>query len=204
MEDLDILTLFLGDSYTIGESVDEVEGWPIQLVSALRDKGLAMAEPMIVAQSGWTTKELAAGIEHARIDTSFDLVSLLIGVNDQYQNQDIEEYRIRFRRLLKMAIAFANHQPWRVMVLSIPDWGATPFAEGCDRKQVASEIDHFNQINRQETEELEARYIDVTTISRQAFNDPSLIAEDELHPSSKMYGAWVSSILPVVLEILDQ
>ena len=196
-------TLFLGDSYTIGESVDQTEGWPLQLVTELRLRGFPMAEPVIIAQTGWTTGDLIKAIKCQEIETGFDLVSLLIGVNNQFQNRDLEEYHFQFHQLMEKAIYLADNQPFRVMVLSIPDWGVTPFAEGRVRLRITEEIDRFNQINRQEAECGEVHYIDVTTISRQASNDPSLIAEDGLHPSSKMYQVWVKTILPEVLEILE-
>jgi lysophospholipase L1-like esterase len=189
--------LALGDSYTIGESVAEAARWPVQLVARLRAGSVPLAEPQIVAQTGWTTDELMAGIETAEPHGPFDLVSLLIGVNNQYRGRSQAEYRQQFATLLQQAVSFARDQPHRVIVLSIPDWSVTPFAAGRDRDQIAAEIDAFNAINRIETERLGAHYVDITPTSRQAQTNPELTAEDGLHPSGQMYAAWVELVLPV-------
>lgn len=196
--------LALGDSYTIGESVETSQRWPVQLAEILRDKGIEVAPPSIIAQTGWTTAELAAGIDAADPQGKFGLVSLLIGVNNQYRGLDAEEYRLEFRQLLERAIAFAGGRPDRVIVLSIPDWGVTPFAEGEDRERIAREIDQFNLINREETERANARYVDVTPVSREAATDPSLVADDGLHPSGKMYAAWAELALPEALAAIGE
>jgi lysophospholipase L1-like esterase len=196
--------LALGDSYTIGESVDSNERWPELLVGALRKRGVAFADPLIVAQTGWTTAELMAGVEQAGVEGIFDLVSLQIGVNNQYRGGEAGIYRGEFRTLLEWAVAFAAGNPGRVAVLSIPDWGVTPFAVGRDCEQISRDIDTFNQINRRETEQVGARYVDVTGQSRLAAQDPSLVAGDGLHPSAKMYAAWVSLALPTIISILDR
>ena len=192
--------LALGDSYTIGESVAEAERWPVQLVTRLQQQGIPMTTPEIVAKTGWTTDELAAGIQAAKPQKPYDLVSLLIGVNNQYRGRGQEEYRQQLFNLLQQAIVFAGADPTRVIVLSIPDWGVTPFAAGQDRAAIATEIDTFNAINRAEAEKARVWYVDVTAVSRQASADPTLIAPDGLHPSGKMYAAWVELALPVVLE----
>jgi lysophospholipase L1-like esterase len=189
--------LALGDSYTIGESVAEAARWPVQLVARLQAGSVPLAEPQIVAQTGWTTDELIAGIETAEPHGPFDLVSLLIGVNNQYRGRSQAEYRQQFATLLQQAVSFARDQPHRVIVLSIPDWSVTPFAAGRDRDQIAAEIDAFNAINRIETERLGAHYVDITPTSRQAQTNPELTAEDGLHPSGQMYAAWVELVLPV-------
>ncbi|MCL4869599.1 MAG: SGNH/GDSL hydrolase family protein [Anaerolineae bacterium] len=181
--------LALGDSYTIGESVSEVERWPMRLAAMLEAVGSPVTVT-IIAQTGWTTDELAAAIEQAAPQGAYDLVSLLIGVNNQYRGRDPSQYQLEFRQLLAKAITFAGGEPGRVIVLSIPDWGVTPFAEGRDLVQIAQEIDTFNALNRAEAEQQGAAYIDVTPISRQAAADPALIASDGLHPSGKMYGVW--------------
>jgi lysophospholipase L1-like esterase len=191
--------LALGDSYTIGESVDPSRRWPDQLVTSLRQQGLSAADPVIIAKTGWTTGELEAAIGQQNPDGPFELVSLQIGVNNQYRGYDVQEYRTQFQALLQQAIAFAGGDADRVIVLSIPDWGVTPFASRRDRNQIASEIDQFNTVNRTEAQQAGARYVDVTPISRQAAMDPSLVAEDGLHPSGKMYEAWVSLVLPEAL-----
>lgn len=199
--------LALGDSYTIGESVQEAERFPNQLASLLESshqltKSIGGIEVSIIARTGWTTQELWEGIQARQIDPPYDLVSLLIGVNNQYRGYDINEYRTQFAFLLNKAIEYAGGDSNRVIVLSIPDWGVTPFAGGRDRGQIAKEIDEFNAVNRDETERSGAHYIDITPISREAVNDLALVANDGLHPSGKMYGMWAEKALPVVINIL--
>lgn len=195
--------LALGDSYTIGESVPESERWPVQLVELLRARGLAVGDPEIIARTGWTTDELAAGIDEARPKGPYDLVSLLIGVNNQYRDRPSDEYRQEFRALLERAVAFAGGDPRRVVVLSIPDWGATPFAEGRDRAKIRAEIDTFNAINREEAGRAGARYVDVTPQTRQAMGDPALVAGDGLHPSGTSYSRWAELVLPEAVAALN-
>jgi lysophospholipase L1-like esterase len=194
--------LALGDSYTIGQSVSPEGRWPVQLADLLRAEGYEVGEPLIVAQTGWTTGELSAGIDRQNPQGPFDLVSLLIGVNNQYRREDVEVYRAEFRALLARAIEFADGEAARVIVLSIPDWGVTPFAEGQDRARIGSEIDRFNKVNREETEQAGARYVDITPLSRQAARDPTLIARDGLHPSAKMYAGWAELTLPQAIAAL--
>ena len=191
--------LALGDSYTIGASVAPAERWPVQLAAQLRANGLIVAEPLIIARTGWTTDELMAGIERQQPQGPFDLVSLLIGVNDQYRGRSGEAYRRQLRQLLHTAIAYAGGHAAHVIVLSIPDWSVTPFAAGQQRAAIAAAIDHFNTINRQETAQAGAHYVDVTPVSRQALQDASLLATDGLHPSGKMYTQWVELVLPTAL-----
>ncbi len=195
--------LALGDSYTIGESVAENLRWPVQLVARLRDLGIPMADAEIIARTGWTTDELQEAIADQYGPSAYDLVSVLIGVNDQYRSYPIEEYRADFKELLAFAISAANGaDPQRVIVLSIPDWGVTPYAEGQDRQQVAAQIDAFNAVNREESAAAGVHYFDITSISRQAASDPTLIAGDGLHPSGKMYTLWVELIFPDVYALL--
>ncbi len=205
--------LALGDSYTIGESVDESERWSMQLASLIQSSpqftksigGIeGGVEVTIIARTGWTTDELWDGIQAQKINPPYDLVSLLIGVNNQYRGLDVEEYRKGFVFLLNKAIEYAGGDANRVIVLSIPDWGVTPFAGSRDSKQIAVEIDQFNAVNREETKKAGAHYVDITPISREAVNDRSLIAGDGLHPSGKMYAEWAELALPIVLEILDE
>lgn len=192
--------LALGDSYTIGESVEEMERWPVQLAVLIAGKRLDILMPRIIAKTGWTTDELDAAINREDPDGPFDLVSLLIGVNNQYRSRSAEEYREQFKGLLQRAIGFAGNNAKRVIVLSIPDWGVTPFAKGRNLAKIAQEIDRFNAVNREETERAGAHYIDITPVSREAVNDPSLIALDGLHPSDKMYAIWAKMVLPKALE----
>jgi lysophospholipase L1-like esterase len=194
--------LALGDSYTIGERVSADQRWPVQLAASLRERELMIADPEIVARTGWTTDELMEAIAGAELDGTYDLVTLQIGVNNQYRGYSLDSYRDDFRSLLKTAIEFTGGEPANVVVLSIPDWGVTPFAAGRDRDQIADEIESFNAVNHQETEAVGAEYLDVTTISRGASDDPSLIAEDGLHPSGKMYAAWVQALTPQVFALL--
>ncbi len=195
--------LALGDSYTIGESVAESERWPVQLAGSLRAKGAAIDDPIIVARTGWTTDELNAAIDEKNIQGTFDLVTLLIGVNNQYRGRDIEEYRVQFKALLQRATRFAGGSVSRVIVVSIPDWGVTPFAEGRDRKQIAREIDAFNAVNWEESVRAGAQYVDITPISREVLRYPDLIALDGLHPSALQYKYWVEIIDQKVLKVLS-
>lgn len=194
--------LALGDSYTIGESVDPTERWPVQLAALLRAPGLDVAEPEIIATTGWTTDELAAGIEERSTEGPYDVVSLLIGVNNQYRGRPLDEYREQFRSLLLRAISFAGGESRRVVVLSIPDWGMTPFATERDRHAIRRDIDAFNEVNRDESATFGAQYIDVTAISRRAAEDGSLIAADGLHPSGAMYREWAEiALYPALLAL---
>lgn len=183
--------LALGDSYTIGESVDAAERFPVQLARTLN-----IAEPQVIAKTGWTTDELNAAIDEADPQGPFDLVTLLIGVNNQYRGRSADEYRTQFTALLQRAIGFAGGDATKVIVVSIPDWGVTPFAEGRDRAKIAREIDQFNAINREEASRAGAKWVDITPISRR--NDPALVAGDGLHPSGKQYTEWVRVIAPNV------
>nr|WP_325311146.1 SGNH/GDSL hydrolase family protein [Longimicrobium sp.] len=191
--------LALGDSYTIGEGVAPEERWPTQLAAMLRARGIGVADPEIVATTGWTTDELDAGIDAAAPRGPYTLVSLLIGVNNQYRGRPADEYRAQFRALLRRAIGFAGGDAGRVVVLSIPDWGVTPFAEGRDRAQIAHEIDAFNAINRDAARELGARWVDVAPASRLA---PSAVVGDGLHPSAEQYRDWAVLAFPEALAAL--
>ena len=194
--------LALGDSYTIGESVDATERFPNQLADFLKAGGL-QTEVTIIAKTGWTTNELWDGIQVSEVNPPYDLVSLLIGVNNQYRGYDINEYREQFVFLLNKSIEYAGGNPKRVVVLSIPDWGVTPFAHGQGGERIARDIDAFNAVNRAETEKAGAQYINITPISREAAHDVTLIAGDGLHPSGKMYLEWAKLVYPVALEALD-
>lgn len=193
----EVRILALGDSYTIGEAVADHERWPVQLAALLRARGIAVASPTIIARTGWTTDELSAGIDAARVAGSYDLVTLLIGVNNQYRGRGVEEFRRQFRELAHRAVAFAGGNASRVVVVSIPDWGVTPFAEGRDRAQIAREIDSFNTICDEEADAAGAHYVDISAIGRRARDEPTLIAHDGLHPSGAMYAEWARRILPV-------
>lgn len=199
--------LALGDSYTIGEAVPLYESFPYQAVQWLRKQGQDFHAPEIIAQTGWTTSELQAGINNSVLLPSYDIVSLLIGVNDQYRNEEIGRYRVTFEQLLQQAIRFASNDPRHVMVLSIPDWSVTPFAAGVlpdkhgrDRQQTAGEIDAYNNINRVIAEKYNTHYIDITTYTREAAIDKHLLAPDQLHPSGKDYSRWAEKLARVIEE----
>lgn len=195
--------LALGDSYTIGEMVSAEESFPAQLAASLNADSLQFASPHIVAKTGWTTDELDAGINAAQgLKQKYDLVTLLIGVNNQYRGRDTAEYRKQFTGLLQRAIKFAGNNHKHVFVLSIPDWGVTPFAAANGRNDatVAREIDIYNSINKYIAEQFGVSYTDITPHSRLAKADATLIASDGLHPSGLMYAEWVSQLKPKVLK----
>lgn len=196
--------LALGDSYTIGEAVSAAERWPVQLAVGLRQAGIVIDDPIIVARTGWTADELDEGIDTAGPTGTFDLVTLLIGVNNQYRGRSVDEYRLQFRRLLDRAIGFAESRPHRVIAVSIPDWGATAFAResGRDTRRISAEIDAFNAVARAEANAAGAWFVDITPGSKRAVGDSSLIAGDGLHPSGAMYAEWTKSIVPVVQHAL--
>jgi len=193
--------LALGDSYTIGESVPAAGRWPVQLAAALRGEGVPLGEPTILATTGWTTDELSAAMDTAGFAPPWDLVSLLIGVNNQYRGRDVAEYRGEFRRLLQRAIALGGARAGRVLVLAIPDWGVTPFARdsGRDVARIAGELDAYNATAREETLRLGARWVDITPISR---SHAVLLADDGLHPSAAQYTLWAEAALPTARAML--
>ncbi|MBN1388052.1 MAG: SGNH/GDSL hydrolase family protein [Bacteroidales bacterium] len=200
--DREVTYLALGDSYTIGESVDLTMRWPVQLADRLREDSIYIADPDIIARTGWTTDELMNGIESVNPGNDYDLVSLLIGVNNQYQGRDIYNFRDELVELISIAITCANNEADNVIVLSIPDWGVMPFASGRDKDQIAEEIDAFNDVVKQECNYAGVEFFDITEISRRAAYDASLVASDGLHPSGKMYGLWVEKIYSHVYELL--
>jgi lysophospholipase L1-like esterase len=187
--------LALGDSYTIGEGVPDEGRWPVQLVARLRESGIAAGAPRIVATTGWTTDELSAAMDAAALQPGYALVTLLIGVNNQYRGRLATEYREQFLALLRRAAALSGDVR-RVVVVSIPDWGVTAFAEGRDRAAIGREIDTFNAIARDETLRMHARWVDVTPASREAGAKPGMLVDDGLHPSAAQYAEWVKRIFP--------
>ena len=196
--------LALGDSYTIGESVEVEDRWPVQLVEALRSEGAEFVEeaPVIVARTGWTTADLSRAMDDAELAGPYAMVSLLIGVNNQFQGRSVDEYREQLGVLLDRAIQLAGDERHRVLVLSIPDWGATPFAARRDSEEIARAIDLFNGAKREECEARDIVYVDITDISREAPERPELVAGDGLHPSGVMYAEFVVEALPFAREIL--
>ena len=194
--------LALGDSYTIGEGVPESERWPVQLAALLRARGVAIDEPRIIATTGWTTDELSAGIDAAQatapIATDHALVSLLIGVNNQYRGRPLDEYEAQFTGLLERAIGFAGGEASRVIVLAIPDWGVTPFAiqSGRDRAPIAGQLDAFNAAAERITHARGARFVDTAPVSRERGGELEMLAGDGLHPSGAMCALWAKQALP--------
>jgi lysophospholipase L1-like esterase len=193
--------LALGDSYTIGEAVAADGRWPAQLVSRLRRAGVVIDDPRIVAVTGWTTDELAHGIDAAHLDPPFDLVTLQIGVNNQYRGRSAGDYRLQFSDLLKVAIALAGGRAARVVMVSIPDWGVTCFArdQARDPAQIAHALDVYNAIARDEAVRRGVRFVDITGISRR---HPDMVAADGLHPSAAQYSLWTDALMPLVQGVL--
>ncbi|SFQ50257.1 SGNH/GDSL hydrolase family protein [Parafilimonas terrae] len=194
--------LALGDSYTIGESVSAAERFPAQTIALLTGDTISFSDPEYIAVTGWTTQNLLDGIIQKNPQSSFDVVSLLIGVNDQYQHFDTAGYRTRFTACLEKAIELAGNKE-RVFVLSIPDYSVTPFAQQMDRAQISKEIDEFNMINKAVTLSYNISYTDITPLTREAENDNTLIALDGLHPSGKEYAKWAALLAPQIQKILQ-
>ena len=189
--------LALGDSYTIGEGVEDQERWPTLLAAMLADRGILVGPPHYVAQTAWTTDELSDAIDAARPAGPFDLVTLLIGVNDQYRARPVSAFVGEFSTLVKRSIAFAGARPERTIVVSIPDWGATPFAAGRDRDLIGREVAAYNTKAESIARKLGAHWVDVTEASRAMLTDETLVATDGLHPTGAMYRRWAELIAPV-------
>ncbi len=188
MQKKEVNYLALGDSYTIGESVAEKDRWPNQLANKLE-----IPHPRIIATTGWRTDDLSNAIKAANLKNEYDLVSLLIGVNNQYQGKSVAHYEIEFEELLKTSIKLANGKTKNVFVVSIPDYGFTPYGKS-KQETITKQIDEFNAINKRITEKYKIVYVNITEISRKGLEDPTLVAEDGLHPSGKMYSLWVELI----------
>jgi lysophospholipase L1-like esterase len=187
--------LALGDSYTIGEGVPAAARWPEVMARALRDAGIALDDPRVIARTGWTTEELASAIDAEEPLGRFDFVTLLVGVNDQYRGRSLADYRCEFGALLHRALGFAGGNPARVMVLSIPDWGVTPFAraQGRDAAQVGAEIDACNDVARGIAAEHGVAFVDITGTSRERGAEPAMLVDDQLHPSAAMHALWADA-----------
>ena len=196
--------LALGDSYTIGEGVAPELRWPVQLAEALRAEGVALDTPRIIATTGWTTDELSAAMDTAEPLGQWDLVSLLIGVNNQYRGRSVEDYRGEFETLLQRAIALAHGRADRVVVLAIPDWGVTPFAtaQGRDAAQTARELDAYNAAAAAICTAHGVAFVDIAPVSRSRGAEPAMLADDGLHPSAAMYSEWTRLALHVVRALL--
>lgn len=198
--------LALGDSYTIGHGETTAQTFPFLLQEKLKAQNFIFpSDPKVIARTGWTCDELAAAIlKDSTLTSSYDLVSLLIGVNDQYRGFDINLYPARFKKLLDTAIALAGNKADRVIVVSIPDYGVTPFGKQRNSNKISQEIDAYNAINKDIALQNGAKYVNITDISRLAENDISLLVSDKLHPSGKMYDLWANDLLPVASNILKR
>lgn len=193
--------LALGDSYTIGQNVTETERFPNQTIALLNNHQMNIAYPStIVAITGWTTRNLLDGIANAKLANTYDVVTLLIGVNNQYQHVDTNTYKTEFPQLLQQAIGFAKDLKSHVFVLSIPDYSVTPFADG--RSGIAADIAHYNAMCKTMTEQMGVAFVDITPISQMAATDQSLTASDGLHPSGKQYALWAAVLWPKVYGVL--
>jgi lysophospholipase L1-like esterase len=198
--------LALGDSYTIGEQVPLAESFPYQTVQLLRKEDLikeneqhVFAAPEIIAKTGWTTDELSAAIGQTIFLPNYDIVSLLIGVNNQYRGRSVEEFKKEFELLLQMAIQLAGGVKENAYVLSIPDWGVTPFAHDRDRGKIATEIDDYNNVCEKTAAAFKTHFIDITSTQRLHGNDAEFLAPDGLHPSGKEYKKWATLFSESVL-----
>jgi len=196
--------LALGDSYTIGEQAPMHDNFPHQAVALLQKQHFDVADPVIIATTGWTTDELSASIREHNIHETFSFVTLLIGVNNQYRGRSIDNYKTEFKQLLDQAIAFADGQPGKVFVLSIPDWGATPFAEGKDRPKIAKEIDEYNAACKEIALAGKCSYIEITGSTREHGKDKEYLAADGLHPSGKEYAIWAQRLADAVAKTLKK
>lgn len=189
----------MGDSYTIGEGVALFQSFPYQLCQRLRKAGIALGAPEVLARTGWTTDELARQIGQTEFLGRYDLVTLLIGVNDQYRGGEADSFRNRFPPLLEQSIRFAGNRPERVFVVSIPDWGRSPFARNRDQDEISSAIDSFNLIIKEESIRRQVAFIDITSGGRKEMN----YAEDGLHPAATEYNRWVDLLQAPILKQLS-
>jgi lysophospholipase L1-like esterase len=193
--------LALGDSYTIGQSVPATDRWGVQLARLAQAEGLQT--PDIIAQTGWTTGELQQGIAAANVQKTYELVSLLIGVNNQFRGLPLATYRTEFRQLLQTAIGLAGGRPGRVLVLSIPDWGQTPVGSRYPQARISQEIDAFNAVAREECTLTAVTFLDITDLTRAAPAEPGQFAPDGLHYSGRHMRQWAERALPVARRLLQ-
>ncbi|ALN60130.1 GDSL-like Lipase/Acylhydrolase [Lysobacter enzymogenes] len=198
--------LALGDSYSIGEAVPEAGRWPVQLAAGLRARGVELASPRIIATTGWTTDELALALDLAEPLGDWDFVSLLIGVNNQYRGRSAAQYAGEYRQLLERTIGYARGRPDRVLALSIPDWGATPFGARDKRgaATIGAELDVFNITAGEICARHGVAFVDIAPLSRELVAQPAMLADDGLHPSAQMYARWTELALPVAEGLLRQ
>ena len=194
--------LALGDSYTIGQSVDTQGRYPVQTVNLLRQKGIQIKDPDIIAVTGWTASNLIYALDNHPPKTNYSVVTLLIGVNNQYQHLSIDEFKTEFAELLNRSVSYAGNNKDHVIVLSIPDYSVTPFAAGADTAEIAKEIDEFNAANKAITLAAGVQYLDITPISREAKYNLQLVAGDGLHPSAIQYEKWSALLAPLMQQQL--
>jgi lysophospholipase L1-like esterase len=199
-----ITYLALGDSYTIGQSVSKNGRFPVQLINMLQKKNANIENADIIAVTGWTTADLLNALKAKPVKNTYTFVTLLIGVNNQYQGRTLGEYKKQFSQLIDSAIHFAGNKNNHVFVLSIPDYSVNPFARGADQQKIAAEINEFNAANKLISQNTGVQYLDITGISREAKNDPGLIAPDGLHPSSAQYLQWDQLLAPFVLSVINK
>lgn len=190
-----ITMLTLGDSYTIGESVMQAQSWPFQLQVALKSLNYEVSSPKVIARTGWTTYDLKTAISAANLGVKYDLVFLLIGVNNQYQKKVFNIYQEEFKNLLENAINLASGNPKHVCVISIPDYGFTPFGKP-NKTTISAELDKYNTENNNQAIAKGVNYVNITDISRS--NGQDLVAGDGLHPSAIQYTLWVERIIPII------
>jgi len=188
--------LALGDSYTIGESVEASERWPNQLADSLRTRHVEVTRVDVIARTGWRTDELIKAIDKESPASDYDLVTLLIGVNNQYQERPVEQYVTEFAQLLDLAMAHAGHDPGKVVVLSIPDYAYTPFGKKSSRSNISREINRYNGIAASACAARNILFVNITPISRKGLENPAMVAVDDLHPSAIQYAQWVQTLLP--------
>lgn len=204
MQDQALSFLALGDSYTIGESVPENERWPVQLSKKMSENGISVQMPRIIATTGWRTDQLKAAIEAADdLKPEYDMVSLLIGVNNQYQGRSLDSFLPEFEELLLMAIEKAGGKSDHVFVVSIPDYGKTPFG-AAKEEQIERELNMYNAASEAICTKYNVAYYNITPISREAKENPSLVASDKLHPSGEMYKQWVELFYKDVIKQVSQ
>lgn len=194
--------LALGDSYTIGEGVLESERWPMQLALRLEEDGMPIKQPKIIAKTGWRTDELLQAMQEQASKKKYDIVSVQIGVNNQYQGRDLFVYKKEFKKILEKATLYGKQGRRSVFVLSIPDYGVTPFGKESDKKNISREVKAYNKTARKIAKEMGISFYNITPISKKAAKDLSLVAKDELHPSGKMYTLWVEKIYTKIQQML--
>jgi lysophospholipase L1-like esterase len=190
--------LALGDSYTVGEAIPLPDSFPYQVVQQLRKNKLHFSSPEIIARTGWTTDELFSAINEYKFLEQYDFVTLLIGVNNQYRGRQVEEYKPELESLLRLALELAHKKEEHVIIISIPDYSVTPFAQKLDAERIAKEIDLYNSVSRALAAQYKVHYIDITEGSKAAYSDDSLVAADGLHPSKKEYSSWASKVVEII------